>query len=100
MIHLVNSIRKKSDIPVIFFYNESLELEMIKLNELYGNIFHFHGDYFDKKHLKRACIEEAFCVLVMTNHEYSDLGLADAFSIQFVKMLEQFFKIKRIIVEM
>ena len=54
---------------------------MIKLNELYGNIYHFHGDYFDKLHLKRACIEEAFNVLVLTNRNYSDLGLADGFTV-------------------
>jgi hypothetical protein len=54
--HFVSAIRKKTDIPIAFYCDQDIYTEVFKLNNIYSNIFHFYGDYFDKSHLEKAAI--------------------------------------------
>ena len=55
-IHFIKAIRKKCELPIVFFDNQDIQLQIFKANNLYGNIFHFWGDAFDRSHLEKACI--------------------------------------------
>ena len=43
--------------PIVFYTELDIYAEAFKLNNIYHNIFHFMGDFFDKGHLDRAAVE-------------------------------------------
>jgi len=65
LIHFIKATRLKCDLPIVIFYNEDIQLDIFKLNNLFGNIFHFWGEAFDKSHLEKACITDAYAVIVL-----------------------------------
>ena len=67
VVHFIKTIRERCDMPIVFLWNEDIGIATFKLNNLYGNIFHFWGNPFDKSHLEKACIQDAFAVLILTD---------------------------------
>lgn len=61
------------------------------MNNLYGNIFHFWGDYYDKTHLDKACIKDAYAVIVIQDLNEDNSVIEDGTSIKIVRMIEQFY---------
>jgi len=72
---------------------------VFKLNNLFGNIFHFWGDAFDKSHLDKSCIAEAHSVIVLSDPNDACSVIKDGTAITIVRMIEQFYHIERLIVE-
>ena len=103
IVHLVHSIRKKTDMPIVFFCNEDIQVDIIKLNHLYGSksIKHFWGDPLNVDHLKTASIRNSYAVIVLYHHDdHPHHMIEDSFALKWVKMAEQFFSFRRLIVEM
>lgn len=65
VIHFVKAIREKCDLPIVFFFDEDISLDIFKMNNVYGNIFHFWGDPFDKSHLDKSSITHAYGVIIL-----------------------------------
>ena len=87
--------------PIVFFTKDDIWTEVFKLNNIFGNIFHFMGDHFDKSHLDKSGIQDAFAVIVLsdqTNNE--NTAFRDDNTIKTVRMIEQFYSIERLLVEM
>lgn len=99
-IHFIRAIRKKCELPIVFFDNNDIQLDIFKANNLFGNIFHFWGDAFDKKHLEKACIQDAYAVVILAEAKPDHKVVDDGQQIKIVRMIEQFYKIDRIIIEM
>lgn len=68
-IHFIKATRQNTDIPIVFFFNENIYLEVFKLNNVHGNIFHFYGDHYDKSHLDKSCIADAYSVIILNDYD-------------------------------
>lgn len=99
LVHFIKATRQKCDLPIVIFFNEDISLQVFKLNNLYGNIYHFWGDCFDKKHIQKSCITEAYSVIILQDLQDSNQIIKDGTAISLVRMIEQFYKIPRLIVE-
>ena len=99
VIHFIKSTRQKCEIPIVFFTREDISTNVFKLNNIFGNIFHFMGDPYDKSQLDKACIQEAFAVIVLSVEDADTTVLEDDAAIKIVRMIEQFYKIERLLVE-
>jgi hypothetical protein len=64
--HFVKATRRKTDMPICFYSNENIYDEIFKINNIYGNIYHFYGDPFNKDHLDKVALPNAYCVVVMS----------------------------------
>eukprot|EP00347_Sterkiella_histriomuscorum_P016353 403353514 len=99
LIHFVKATREKCDLPIVIFYNEDISLDIFKMNNLFGNIFHFWGDPFDKSHLDKSCITQAYGVVVLQDHRKDFQIIEDGTAIGIVRNIEQFYQIDKLIVE-
>jgi hypothetical protein len=89
IIHFIKATRQKCEMPIAFLSNDDISTEIFKLNNIYGNVYHFWGDPFDKQNLEKSCISEAFAVIVLTDHsEKGGKIMDDGYTIKVVRMIE------------
>ncbi len=89
IVHFIKATRYKSDIPIVFLAKDDISVEVFKLNNIFGNIFHFWGEPLDKSNMDKSCIQEAFAVLVLADM-FPDKStvIDDGFAIKTVRMIE------------
>ena len=98
---IVYILRFYSERPIILFSeNEVDSNKWDKLNELYTNIFYVRGMQHNIHHIHELDPKKAHKFLIMSNIEGKDLLFQDTDSIVFARILLDFFKINRILLEL
>lgn len=65
--YMIETIRRESEMPICILTDSNTKIEVIKLCNKYSYMYRFVGSSLNVNHLKNACIETAYHVVIL-NH--------------------------------
>lgn len=98
--NIIKIIRFYSDRPVIIFSELEIDFSIwLKIKEKFRNVYYVKGMQHSLNHINELDPQKAYKILVMSS-QIRDFLFRDTDSIVFARILVDFFKIKRILIEL
>jgi len=97
--NIIQIIRFYSDRPILIFSQDAVDFsKWTKIKESYPNVYYIRGIQHSLDHITELEPKHAYKILVMSQSQ--DALFLDTDTIVFARILKDFFKVKRILVEL